>query len=64
MRYPEERICEVTGIKDMEKIALIEHYMREMYFYPYMLNSVSAEAFNEGARVSVKELEALGWNFV
>lgn len=63
MRYPEERIAEVTGIFDMKKIQLIEHYMREMYFYPYLLNSVSSEAFDEGALVSVKELEKINWNF-
>ena len=64
MRYPEQRIHEITGINDPKKLAMVEHYMREMYFYPRMLNSVTAKEFNEGARVSVKELDALSWNFV
>lgn len=64
MRYPESRIAEVTGITDMRKIALIEHYMREMHFYPWLLNSVSGEAFDNGALVSVKELEKINWDFV
>lgn len=63
MRYPEARISEVTGITDLKRLAMVEHYMREMYFYPFLLNSVSSDAFDEGARVSVKELEALDWNF-
>ena len=64
MRYPEARISEVTGITDKRKIELIEHYMSAFYFYPYCLNSVTAAQFDEGALVSVKELEKLGWNFV
>ena len=64
MRYPEQRIHEITGVSDPKKLAMVEHYMREMYFYPRMLNSVTAKEFNEGARVSVKELDALSWNFV
>ena len=64
MRYPEARIQEVTGLVDMRKIALVEHYMREVHFYPWLLNSIDAEAFNSGALVSVKELEKLDWNFV
>jgi hypothetical protein len=43
---------------------MVEHYMREMYFYPRMLNAVGYDEFTQGARVSVKELDALSWNFV
>ena len=64
MRYPEQRIYEVTGLTDMSKISMVENYMRDMYFYPRMLNSVTAKEFNEGARVSVKELEVLNWKFI
>ena len=64
MRYPEARIAEITGITDKRKIELIEHYMREMYFYPWLLNSVSREAFDKGALVSVEELEKINWDFV
>ena len=64
MRYPEARIQEVTGLTDMCKIALVEHYMREVHFYPWLLNSVDAEAFDNGALVSVEALQRLDWNFV
>ena len=64
MRYPEARISEVTGITDSKRLAMVEHYMREMYFYPWLLNSVSREAFDKGALVSVEELEKINWNFI
>jgi hypothetical protein len=64
MRWPEQRIQEITGITDEKKLSLIEHYMREMYFYPYKLNSVSWEAFEQGVKVSAKELEAIQWDFI
>lgn len=64
MRYTEERIQEATGLSDMRKIQLVEHYMREMYFYPWLLNSVSREAFDKGALVSVEELEKINWDFI
>jgi hypothetical protein len=64
MRYPEQRIHEITGINDPKKLAMVEHYMRDMYFYPRMLNAVGYDEFTQGACVSVKELDALSWNFV
>ena len=64
MRYPERRISELTGITDLKRLAMVEHYMREMYFYPWLLNSVSREEFDKGALVSVEELEKMNWDFV
>ena len=64
MRYPERRISELTGITDLKRLAMVEHYMREMYFYPWLLNSVSREEFDTGALVSVEELEKMNWDFV
>jgi hypothetical protein len=64
MRYPEARISEVTGITDIKRLALIENYMREVYFYPYKLNSVGFDEFNDAALTCAKELEALSWDFV
>jgi len=67
MRQPsgiERDISALTGITDLDKVLMIECYMRDMIFFPRKFDSVTRDEFIAAALLSVKELEGLGWNFI
>lgn len=55
-------ISKATGIRDSEKLNMIESYMRHIYFHS-TLNWQELEVLQKAAKESAKELAQLGWNF-
>ena len=62
MTFYAELISKATGQKDPDRLNMIEHYMREIYFHS-TLNWQTAEQLETAARESAADLTALNWDF-
>lgn len=55
-------IAKATGLVDMDRIRMIERYMREIYFHS-TLNWQTSETLERAARESAQDLTQIGWDF-
>jgi hypothetical protein len=62
MNLYQRLISKATGITDIEKVNMVEQYMRTIYFHSTLSWQTQAQ-LNRAARESAKELEATGWDF-
>jgi hypothetical protein len=62
MNLYQQIIAKATGLTDIDKIRMVEDYMRQIYFHS-TLNWQTQSQLNRAAKVSAIELEASGWDF-
>jgi hypothetical protein len=62
MNLYQQIIAKATGIDDVNKINMIEQYMRHVYFNS-TLSWQTQEQLNKAARSSAAELESIEWQF-
>jgi hypothetical protein len=55
-------IAKATGIDDVNKVDMIEQYMRHVYFHS-TLSWQTQDELNKAARESAAELESINWQF-
>ena len=58
-----KHISDATNIVDEPKLAMIEEYMRQIYFHS-TLDWIDAKTLAKASRESAQELEMLNWQFV
>jgi hypothetical protein len=62
MNLYQQIIAKATGIDDVNKIDMIEQYMRHVYFHS-TLSWQTQDELNKAARESAAELESINWQF-
>ena len=62
MNLYQRLIAKATGLTDIDKIRMVEQYMRQIYFHSTLGWQTQSELYR-AARASAIELEASGWNF-
>jgi hypothetical protein len=62
MNLYQQIIAKATGIDNVEKINMIEQYMRHIYFHS-TLSWQTQEELNTAAIESAAELQSINWEF-
>lgn len=62
MNMYEQLISEATGIEDIERVRMVEQYMRHIYFHS-TLDWQTEQQLKNAAIMSAEEVAANGWRF-